>query len=67
LTTHTLYWQSFERLRRHPTEEHARAAKRAILFLAKRRHPDQGGTHHRFLRVKVADDRALAVWRLAAA
>jgi aspartate-semialdehyde dehydrogenase len=63
----TLYWQSFERLRRHPTEENARAAKRAFLFLAKRHHPDQGGGHHDFLRVKDAYDRALAVWRRSAA
>ena len=58
-----IYWQSFERLRRHPTEENAKAAKRAFLFLAKRHHPDQGGSHHDFLRVKDAYDRALAVWR----
>jgi len=61
------YWESFERLRRHPTEENARAAKRAFLFLAKRHHPDQGGNHHDFLRVKDAYDRALAVWRRVAA
>jgi hypothetical protein len=61
-----LYWQSFERLRRHPTEENAKAAKRAFLFLAKRYHPDQGGSHHDFHRVKDAYDRALAVWRAAA-
>ena len=53
-----IYWQSFERLRRHPTEENAKAAKRAFLFLAKRYHPDQGGSHHDFLRVKDAYDRA---------
>jgi hypothetical protein len=35
-----VYWQSFERLRRHPTEENARDAKRGFLFLAKRHHPD---------------------------
>jgi len=62
-----LYWQTFERLRRRPTEENARAAKRAFLFLAKRYHPDQGGAHHDFLRVKDAYDRALAVWRSVAA
>jgi aspartate-semialdehyde dehydrogenase len=62
-----MYWQSFERLRRHPTEENARAAKRAFLFLAKRHHPDQGGSHDGFLRVKDAYDRALAVWRWVAA
>jgi hypothetical protein len=36
-------WQTFERLRRHSTDENARAAKRAFLLLAKRHHPDQGG------------------------
>ncbi len=61
------YWQSIERLHRHPTEENAKAAKRAFLFLAKRHHPDQGGTHHDFVHVKDAYDRALAVWRRAAA
>ena len=62
-----IYWQSFEELRRHPTEENAKAAKRAFLFLAKRHHPDQGGSHHDFLRLKDAYDRALAVWRRVAA
>jgi chromosome segregation ATPase len=62
-----LYWQSFERLRRHPTEQNARDAKRAFLVLAKRHHPDQGGTHHDFLRLKDAYDRALAAWRRVAA
>lgn len=61
------YWQSFERLRRQPTEKNARAARRAFLFLAKRHHPDQGGSHDCFLRVKDAYDRALAVWRRVAA
>jgi hypothetical protein len=61
-----LYWQSFERLRRHPTEENAKVAKRAFLFLAKRYHPDQGGSDHDFHRVKDAYDRAVAVWRAAA-
>jgi hypothetical protein len=49
------------------SEENARIAKRAFLFLAKRHHPDQGGSHHDFLRVKDAYDRARAVWRLFAA
>ena len=62
-----MYWQAFERLRRHPTEENAKSAKRAFLFLAKRHHPDQGGSHHDFLRVKQAYDRAFAVWRYIAA
>jgi hypothetical protein len=62
-----LYWQSFDRLRRQPTEENVRQAKRAFLFLAKRHHPDQGGSHDGFLRLKDAYDRALAVWRRVAA
>ena len=61
-----IYWQSFEQLRRHPTEENAKVAKRAFLFLAKRHHPDQGGNHHDFLRLKNAYDRALSVWRRVA-
>jgi hypothetical protein len=61
------HWQAIERLRRYPTEENARAAKRAFLGLAKRHHPDQGGSHQDFLRVKDAYDRALATWRRAAA
>ena len=43
---------------RHPARP-----SRAFLFLAKRHHPDQGGEHHDFLRVKHAYDRAFAVWR----
>ena len=54
-------------LRSHPSEENARAAKRAFLTLAKRHHPDQGGTHQDFLRLKDAYDRALAAWRRVAA
>ncbi len=61
-----VHWQSFERLRRQPTEENVRAAKRAFLSLAKRHHPDQGGTHYNFLRLKDAYDRALSVWRASA-
>ena len=38
-----MHWQTFERFRRNPTEENAKAAKRAFLTLAKRHHPDQGG------------------------
>jgi chromosome segregation ATPase len=62
-----IYWQSFERLRRHLTEENAKAAKRAFLFLAKRHHPDQDGSHHDFVRLKDAYDRALDIWRRVAA
>jgi hypothetical protein len=61
------YWQTFDQLRRYPTEENAQTAKRAFLFLAKRHHPDQGGTHDGFLRLKNAYDRALAAWRRVAA
>jgi inorganic triphosphatase YgiF len=62
-----VYWQSFERLRLRPTEENAKAARQAFLFLAKRHHPDQGGTHQDFLHLKDTYDRAMAVWRRAAA
>lgn len=58
-----LHWQCFERLRRYPTEEHAKAARRAFLHLAKRHHPDAGGSHQDFLCLKDAYDRALAVWQ----
>jgi hypothetical protein len=57
------HWQAFEQLRLEPTEHNAREAKRSFLALAKRHHPDQGGSHHAFLRVKDAYDRARAVWR----
>lgn len=60
--THRL---AFDRLRRNPTEENARAATRAFYALAKRHHPDQGGTHHGFLRLKDAYDRAQAAYRAA--
>jgi hypothetical protein len=58
-----VYWQCFERLRRSPSEQNAKEAKRAFLFLAKRHHPDGGGTHHDFLRLKDAYDRARAAWQ----
>jgi hypothetical protein len=61
------HWQAIERLRRHPTEENAKLAKRAFLWLAKRHHPDQGGSHQGFLRVKDAYDRAIDEWRWIAA
>ncbi|HKM53642.1 MAG TPA: hypothetical protein VJY33_09525 [Isosphaeraceae bacterium] len=58
-------WLAFDHLRRNPTEENARAARRAFYTLAKRYHPDQGGTHHDFLRLKDAYDRAVAAYRVA--
>lgn len=56
------HWAAFDQLRRHPNEANAKAAKRAFLFLAKRHHPDQGGTHQDFLRLKDTYDRAVAAW-----
>lgn len=67
LAEEAIHWQAFDRLRQHPSEENARAAKRAFVTLAKRHHPDQGGTHQDFLRLKDAYDRALAAWRRLAA
>lgn len=61
------YWESLERLRHHPTEENARAAKRALDFLAQRHQPDQGGTDEGLLRLEDASDRAMAAFRHAAA
>lgn len=58
-----LHWQAFDRLRRFPNDENAQAAKRAFLLLAKRHHPDAGGSHQEFVRLKDTYDRAKAVWR----
>jgi len=44
-----------------------RLAKHAFRFLAMRLHPDQGGTHEEFIRLKDAYERAEAAWRCAAA
>lgn len=65
LAEEAIHWQAFDRLRRMPTAENAQAAKRAFRLLALRLHPDQGGAHQDFLRLKDAYDRAFAVWRLA--
>jgi hypothetical protein len=62
-----VHWQAFDRLRRQPCEENARAAKKAFFTLAKSHHPDQGGRHEDFLRVKDAYDRATAIWKRMAA
>ncbi|MGC8640611.1 MAG: hypothetical protein ACP5XB_12120, partial [Isosphaeraceae bacterium] len=59
------HWLAFDRLRQYPTEENARAAKRSFFTLAKRYHPDQGGTHYGFLRLKHAYDRTLAAYKAA--
>ena len=58
--------EEIERLRRDPSEPNAHEAKRAFLFLVKRHHPDQGGSHQAFLQVKDAYDRAHSVLRHAA-
>jgi hypothetical protein len=62
-TAESEHWQTFERLRRQPNEQHAQAAKRSFLLLAKRYHPDQGGSHDAFLRLKATYDRAKTAWR----
>jgi len=58
-----MHWQAIERLHRQPSQDNAHAAKRAFQALAKRHHPDQGGSHQAFLRLKDAYDRALTYWR----
>ncbi|APW58622.1 J domain-containing protein [Paludisphaera borealis] len=57
------HWQAIERLKRQPSAEHSQAAKRAFRFLALRLHPDQGGSHEEFIRLKDAYERAEAAWR----
>jgi hypothetical protein len=57
------HWQAIERLQRNPSDEHAQTAKRAYRMLALRLHPDQGGSHEAFIRLKNAYDRAAAAWR----
>ena len=59
------HWQAIERLRCLPSAENARAAKRAFRTLALRLHPDQGGSHEAFIRLKTAYDRADVAWRRA--
>jgi hypothetical protein len=52
-----------DRLHRMPSAAHAQAAKRAFRILALRLHPDQGGRHEDFIRLKDTYDRAEAGWR----
>lgn len=61
------YWQAIERLQRIPSADNAKTAKQAFLYLAKRLHPDQGGSHEAFIHLKQVYDRAAAVWRRQAA
>jgi hypothetical protein len=56
------HWQAIDRLHRKPSDEHAQAAKRAFRILALRLHPDQGGSHEEFIRLKTAYDRAATAW-----
>lgn len=66
LAEEAAYWQAFEQLKRHPCEEHYRAAKQAFRKLAIRLHPDHGGDHERFIRMRRAYDEAVARYQLAA-
>ena len=52
------HWHAIERMHRTPSAEHAQMAKRAFRILALRLHPDQGGSHEAFIRLKTAYDRA---------
>lgn len=61
------HWKAFETLRRQPTAEHAQRAKQAFLYLAKRCHPDQGGSHEAFIRLKRAYEAAQSAYRYATA
>jgi hypothetical protein len=56
------HWQAIERLSQRPTAENAQAAKRAFRILALRLHPDQGGSHEGFIRLKATYERAAAGW-----
>jgi hypothetical protein len=60
-------WRAIEQLRQHPTAENAKAAKRAFRILALRLHPDQGGSHEAFIRLKQAYERAVEGWQRVAA
>jgi hypothetical protein len=60
------HWQAFALLRREPCEEHYRAAKRAFRRLALRYHPDQGGDHAAFVRMRRAYDEAVSRYQSAA-
>ena len=55
-------WRAIERPGRDPTEKYARPARRTFLRLAGIHHPDSGGSHPGFLRVKDAYDRTPAAW-----
>jgi hypothetical protein len=62
-----IHWRAIERLRRSPTPENAAAAKHAFRVLALRYHPDHGGSHQGFLKLKETYDAAVRAHRLAAA
>jgi hypothetical protein len=58
-----IHWQAIERLRRQPSRENQLQAKRAFRSLAKRYHPDHGGSHEAFIRLGDAYDRAMKVFQ----
>lgn len=60
------YCQAFALLRREPCEEHYRVAKRAFRKLALLYHPDQGGDHAAFIRIRRAYDEAVSHYQPAA-
>ena len=62
-----IHWQAIQQLRRIPTPENALAAKRAFRVLALRYHPDHGGSHQGFLKLKETYEAAVRAHRLAAA
>ena len=57
------HWRAIEQLHRTPSAEHVPAAKRAFRILALRLHPDQGGSHEAFIRLKAAFDRGMETVR----
>ena len=55
--------RAIERLRPEPSEESARAAERAFVWLAKRHYPDDSGRSHQgSVRVEDAYARVVAAW-----
>ena len=57
-----MHWQAFDRMAAIRRRKTPGKPRRAFRWLAKRHHPDQGGSHQSFLRVKDAYDRAVAHW-----
>ena len=57
------HWQAIWRLKRQPNEENAQAAKRAFRILALLYHPDHGGEHHAFIRLRHEYERSMNAWQ----